>query len=148
MEIRNALKRGPRVQLGFDPETEGRTKQSMAAACDINNIMARFVKTGAVEHGNQYAGSYGYATSQSYHEALSLITKGDSMFADLPAALRGRFNNDVGLFLDFVQDPENLSVMSELGLSEPEAARAGSPPAADPEPPAGVSPPEAAVEGS
>ncbi len=129
---------GPRVQVVF-PEGEGRSKQAMRDECNINKIMAKFQKTGAVEHGNRFAGSYGFATSVSFHEAMNLVAVGESMFNALPGTVRRRFSHDVGEFLDFVQDPANKQEMIELGLSEPEAPPAGSPPVEDQEPPAGVS---------
>ncbi len=144
MDIRGRFDLGPRVQVFFD-ESEGRTKQAMRDECDINFIMKKFIKTGAVDHGNKFSGDYGYATSVSFHDAMNLISKGESMFSELPAAIRDRFSNRVPDFLDFIQDPANAEEMVSLGLSEPgepEAAPAAAAPATQ-EPPAGISEPEA-----
>ncbi len=135
----SAANLGPRVRL--DSGTKSMVKQSFKDETDINKIMARFIKTGAVEHGNQFAGDYGFATSQTYHDAMNLVSKSDSVFAGLPAELRARFVNDPGVFFDFVQNPQNYEEMAELGLSEPEAIPAASAAPVAPEPPAG--PPEA-----
>lgn len=136
---------GPRVRLSF-PKDEGRTKQADTKSCDINLIMAKFIKTGAVEHSARHAGSYGFATSLQFHDAMNLIRKADGMFAELPAVVRDRFGNDSARFLDFVQDPSNHDEMVDLGLSEPRDEPAGSPPASSEEPPAGVSEPPATSE--
>jgi len=144
MEIRSAAKLGPRVRIKF-PE-EGLTKQSMAAECDINNIVAKYQKTGAIAHYSKHEASYGFADSLTLHEALNVVKKADSMFLDLPSSIRTRFEGDPGLFLDFVQDSENSEEMVELGLATPKAV-AEAPRA--PEPPAEGDPaeaPEAPVE--
>ncbi len=133
MIIRSAANLPDRVRLSF-PDGEGRTKQSMRDECDINKIMAKYIKTGAIDHSTRFAGEYGYATSVDFHGAMNIVAQGESMFAELPAALRARFNNDTALFLDFVQDPENESELLSLGLSKPESAPAALPPAPDPEP--------------
>lgn len=108
---------GPRVQLEFE-EGSSRTKQSQTDECDINKIMAKYLRTGAIAHGNKFAGDYGYASSVSFHEAMNCISKGESMFSELPSDLRTRFSNDVGEFLDFVQNPENSKEMISLGLTK------------------------------
>jgi len=138
-------RRYPRVSI--DCSAGGRTKQAMAKDCDINLIMAKYVKTGVIDHGRKYSGDYGYADSVDFHGAMNIVAKGDSMFADLPAVVRGRFNNDTALFLDFVQDEANAEEMVELGLaspSEPEVPEGALPPIVTPEPPAGDLPPKAA----
>lgn len=145
MDLFSRFSLGPRVQVVFD-ESEGRTKQAMRDECDINMIMKKFIKTGAVEHGNKFAGDYGYASSVSFHDAMNLISKGESMFSELPAAIRIRFNNDVPSFLDFVQDPANAEEMVSLGLSEPGESEASIDAPTRQEPPAGVKEPEATSE--
>ncbi len=109
-----------RVQLGdFD---DGATRQSMRDECDINLIMAKFRKTGAVTHFARHAGRYDFADGVTFHEAMNVVTEGDRMFADLPAELRERFV-DPGAFLDFVQDEDNAEEMIEMGLRDPVTAR-------------------------
>ncbi len=106
---------GPRVQ--FECVGRSRTKQAERDACDINKIMAKYVKTGLVSHLNRHGGDYGFATSVSFHEAMNVVTKADSMFADLPAEVRRRFSGEPGEFLDFVQDESNHEEMIKLGLA-------------------------------
>ncbi len=117
-KIYSAANRGPRVQI--DCGSESRTKQSMGDECDINLIMAKYVKTGHLSHVNNHGASYDFASGVSYHEAITLVTEADQMFAELPAQTRGRFANDPAGFLDFVQDPANEAEMREMGLLAPE----------------------------
>lgn len=107
-----------RVQISF-PE-EGRTKQSFKDECDINLIMAKFTKTGAINHVNTFGQTYGFANSIDFTEAMQLITTAQQMFDGLPSAIRTQFENDPSQFLDFVQDDDNTAEMQKMGLIAPE----------------------------
>ena len=93
------------------------TQQSHKDACDINLIMARFVKTGVLEHMREHGPEYGFASSDTFRDSLEIISKANSMFESLPSQIRNRFENDPGQFLDFVQDPGNIDEMREMGLA-------------------------------
>ena len=93
------------------------TRQSHKAECDINNIMKRYQKDGVITHFNKFGKNYGDATGNDFTEAMQIIAKGKSMFEELPSSARSRFDNDPAKFLDFVNDPENLDEMRELGLA-------------------------------
>ncbi len=108
---------GPRVRVSF-PEEEGRTRQSFTRECDINVIMAKYQKTGAISHFSRHKPRYEFATSLDFQEALEVVREGDRIFADLPSSLRERFSTP-GDFLDFVQDPESAEEMLDLGLRDP-----------------------------
>lgn len=133
MEIRSASNLGPRVQLVFTGK--GRTKQAPAAECDINEIMAKYVKTGLLAHANSYRGEYGFASAVDFHGAMNIVTKADQMFDALPAKVRDRFSNDPASFLDFVQADDNEAEMIELGLADPIPVIPVIPPERPPEPP-------------
>lgn len=112
--VRHNTKR-KRFQITF-PE-KGRTKQSFKDESDINNIVAKYQKTGAMAHVNQHGPEYGFATSHDFSSAMRLITQAQNMFNGLPSTIRNRFNNNPGEFLDFVQDANNHDEMLELGLA-------------------------------
>ncbi len=109
-----------RQQISFPKK--GRTKQSFKDECDINQIMAKYQKTGAMAHINQHGGNYAFATSLDFSEAMRLVTQAQDMFDGLPSSIRNRFANDPAQFLDFVQDANNIDEMAELGLIETEQA--------------------------
>jgi len=104
-----------RVQITF-PKNEGRTKESFAEQCEINNIMARHQKTGALTHINKHQAQYGFATSNDFAESMRIVKTAQDMFNALPSNIRTRCANDPGQFLDFVQNPENELEMQKLGL--------------------------------
>lgn len=118
---------------------EGRTKQSFKAECDVNNIVARFLKTGVIDAMNKHAPKYGDCTGLEFQAGMESIIKAENAFKSLPAQLRDRFQNDPGQFLDFVQNDENREEARKLGLLKPEPKQAtpvATPPASDaPTPP-------------
>ena len=92
------------------------TKQSFKDECNINKIMAKFQKTGAIEHYAKHAPTYGDATPIQLMDAQQIIINAQTMFDDLPATIRKKFDNDPAKFLEFVQDEANSEEMIELGL--------------------------------
>lgn len=99
------------------------TKQSFADEVDINNIMARFTQTGVIDHVNSADPNFGYAPSSDFRESLELVKNAHESFADLPAGIRRKFNNDPEQFLAFVEVPENRPQMASMGLLTPEATQ-------------------------
>lgn len=112
---------GPKLKVTLDcPPGFGRTKQSFKDDSDINNIVARFKKTGVMDFAARNEPRYGDAVSGTdFQTAMNVIAQAKSMFAELPAGLRGKFENDPAKFLDFVHDEENEAQMRELGLLKP-----------------------------
>lgn len=108
---------GPHLspQLTFEAGF-GLTKQSHRDECDINQIMARFQKTGVLDFAQNHQGQYADVTGLDYEVGMQNIRKADAMFQDLPSSLRARFHNDPREFLDFVQDEDNRAEATRLGL--------------------------------
>lgn len=115
---------------------DGRTKQSHKAECDINTIVAFYMRTGVFNHGTSKQPQWGdFGDGTTFHEAQQAVVEAKEAFSSLPSAVRDRFKNDPGQFLDFVNDPENLDEAIELGLVEkPPAAPEPTPPAPAPAP--------------
>jgi len=93
------------------------TKQSFTKECDINTILAKYQKTGAIDHVNKHEASYGYATSDDFTASMEIVARGNTMFEELPSTIRNKFENNPAKFLDFVQDENNKKEMQELGLT-------------------------------
>lgn len=91
-------------------------KQSMSAECDINNIMSKYQKTGAISHFSRFEEQYGDVSQIDFFEAVSLVKNAQDMFDHLPSSIRDRFGHDPGKFLEFVQDANNRDEMIDLGL--------------------------------
>jgi len=132
--IRSAYDAHERQSIDYSEE-EKKTKQEAAAECDINNIMARYEKTGLIDHVNQHKGEYGdYTNVQDFQTSVEQISKAQEMFLSIPAAIRSRFDNSPALFLEFVSDPENEHEMREIGLLPAEAGKSAIPSSDDPPP--------------
>lgn len=137
--VRSSANPGPRVQVQFGSQT--RTKQAFKDECDINKIMAKFQKTGAVAHANRRQPEYGFASPHDFAESMRIVTEANAMFAELPSSLRARFANSPEHYLAFVQNPDNILEMADLGLLSDEAAERHSElPDSDPGAPGGTPP--------
>lgn len=123
---------GPKLRQQITFSGEG-AKQSFKDECDINRIMARYQVTGVLpEQIQPGTPQYVDVTGIDYQTGMQKIAAAQSLFAALPAAVRLRFKNDPGEFLDFTQnpDPAAQAELVELGLAvrpphEPLAASPG-----------------------
>lgn len=107
-----------RLQLHFPDD--GLTQQNFHEETDINNIMAKFAKTGLVDHVNKVQGAYGDFTSvQDYQLHLDQVMAAGDAFMALPATIRRRFDNDPAHLVAFLGDPRNRDEAIALGLIEP-----------------------------
>jgi len=104
--MRSAFKPHDRV---FTPVgTISRTQQSFRDETDINQIMAKYQKTGIIDHVNEHGPRYGdQPSAPDYHTAMNLVADTNSMFEELPSSVRADFDNDPSQFLDYVADEGN-----------------------------------------
>lgn len=119
--VKTAYGQKQREQIMF--ADQGRTKQSMSAECDINNIMEKFQKTGVVDFVNKHAPQYGDATGVDFQNSMQIVTKANEMFADLPSTVRKRFNNNPAELLEFCENPDNRQEAIRLGLLNTQLGR-------------------------
>ncbi len=112
--IRSAYGPKQRQQIKF--ASQGRTKQAMQAECDINNIMAKYQKTGVIDFVNKHQPQYGDASGVDFQSAMQTVKRAEAMFADLPSTVRKRFNNNPSELLQFCENPENRQEAIKLGL--------------------------------
>lgn len=112
------------VDLSATKADPDRTKQSFVAQCDINHIMERAKKGASLSHLANFGGQYGDFSNwdeHTYENMLNDLSRANTIFADLPAELRNEFDNNVGKFMGFVNDPENKDRLEEIFpvLAEP-----------------------------
>lgn len=93
------------------------TKQANKKECDINNIIAKFNKTGQLTHVRSSEGQYADFDTLDYHTAMNVITDAQGMFNDLPSNVRADFSNDPGQFVEFALNPDNNQAMQDYGLA-------------------------------
>lgn len=111
-----------RVSITFDPK-EGKTQQSFYKDANVNEIMKKFQNTGKLMLGNREA-TYGHVPATTFHEAMNIVVEAEQMFAGLPSKLRKRFHHDPAEYMEFALNPDNRDEMAQLGLLNPEAAKA------------------------
>lgn len=104
------------------PTGEGRAQQQFKDDCDINVIMRRMLKDKALDHVSKYQPQYGFASGLDFHQAMNIVTQGQSIFDHLPSNIRNYFQNSPARFLDFVDDPNNFEQAEELGIALSPAA--------------------------
>lgn len=97
------------------------TDQQYKDECDVNNIIKKYLQTGSVTHvRNAKEGVYADLTNlPSYHEAMGVVAKANEAFAEIPAAIRNRFNHNPQKLIDFLADPKNKDEAIKLGLKMP-----------------------------
>lgn len=102
---------------GLECKDKSLTDDSQAKDCDVNIIVARFMKTGVLP-GVDVERVYGdFSTVPQYQEAMNIAIKAQEQFDGLEAHVRKRFSNDPSEFLAFVNDPKNGEEMVKLGLA-------------------------------
>ena len=111
---------GPKSKVRKDFKEPSMTKQSFKKEADVNVIISRFQKTGAVEHLNRYQGQYADLQAIDYHQAMNAVLAAQEMFETVPSSVRKQFGNDPQAFLDYATDPANLDKMREWGLAYPD----------------------------
>lgn len=98
-------------------ELPSRTKQEFLEESNINNIMARYQKTGQITHLANGTPKYGdFATAEDYYSASNRVLEAQHTFDALPASVRDRMENNPANLISFMDDPDNLDEAVELGL--------------------------------
>ena len=92
------------------------TEQAHKNETDMNFILRDYARIGLIRHSRENEGKYDDISVQDYQSAMFVVAEANSMFEELPSSIRKRFKNDPTQFLEFVQNPNNLSEMKELGM--------------------------------
>jgi len=107
----------PSVSLSITFPTLGRTKQQFKDECDVNLLMARYLKTGILDGSDPSKARYMDVSAPfSFHEAMNFVADAQGQFYNLPSNIRARFSNDPGELLSFLDNPYNTAEAIALGL--------------------------------
>jgi len=128
----NSLQRQPvtprnqynHARPGTDNQEPSLTKQSFRDETNINNIMARYVKTGIIEHINSLPGTFGFVPNIDFREAQEIVLEGQKKFAELPAIIREKFNHNPAEFVEFCLNPTSTPDLAAMGLLDEAATLA------------------------
>lgn len=95
----------------------GRTKQSMKDECDINLIVATYVKTGFLSHVAKGLPTYvDVSELTDYRSALEHVRSVEDYFKGFPALVRAHFGNDAVAFMEYLETDPSREDMEEIGL--------------------------------
>lgn len=106
---------------GLSDFDASRTVQSEAEDADINVIVRRFGITGELPVSRRVPLPDVFVDSLDYRQALDEVIAAQKAFDAQPAAVRARFANDVGAFVEFFNNDSNRAEAERLGLVAPRA---------------------------
>ena len=95
---------------------DGITEQHHSEACNVNNILATYMKTGILPPVDPNA-QYGDLSDFDYQSMQNQIANANSLFEQLPDNVKNRFGNEPYRFLNFVQDDKNYDELVNMGLA-------------------------------
>ena len=96
---------------------ESLTQQQFKAECDVNNILAKYKKTGMITHLSKHKGEFGdFSNVEDYQTSLARLDQAHQSFQMLPAELRAKFHNDPKNLIAFLSDSSNDEEAIKYGL--------------------------------
>ena len=111
--MRSAYSKPKRVTVQCD---DGLTEQHHTDECDVNKILATYMKTGILPPVDPNA-QYGDLSDFDYQSMQNQIANANSLFEQLPDNVKNKFGNEPYRFLNFVQDENNYDELVEMGLA-------------------------------
>lgn len=93
-----------------------RTQQHYKKSCDVNNIIAKYRKTGILDGGVSKPVFGDFSELGDFHAVANKVIEAQLTFQSLPGKIRDMFHGDVGALIEFVNDPANAARCRELGL--------------------------------
>lgn len=117
MNFVTGLQTSRRVELKCGP---GKTKESFRDECDVKKILAKYIRTGKMDHMRNAALGFADVTGiGSYQDCLAVIANAEEAFNSMPALVRKRFDNDPVQLDLFLRDSANEAEARSLGLLAP-----------------------------
>jgi hypothetical protein len=91
-------------------------QQHQADEADINTIVKRFGVSGMLPQAARAPTYDDFSEVVDFHTAQLAIRRAQESFMTLPAAIRSRFGNDPGAFVDFCSEESNREELRSMGL--------------------------------
>ena len=107
----------PPRTYAFQTTGESMTQQQFKAECDVNNILAKYKRTGMLSHIQKHEGNFGdFSSLEDYQTSLGKLMQAQQSFESLPSELRAKFENDPAQLISFLSDEKNNAEAVKLGL--------------------------------
>jgi len=117
-KIRNKFStyaREPFEAKGIDP-----AQQHFREEVNINNIIAKYNKTGVITHVAKTRKRFGdFKDFADLLPDLDRVTKAQQAFEELPATIRNEFGNSIEGFFKFIKNPANEEQCIKWGIFDP-----------------------------
>lgn len=92
------------------------TQGSDQKEADIHYIL-RQVQRGVLQFNIDHEGKYGdFSGEIDLQKAHNIITAAATMWEEVPSSIRKQFENNSGIFVDFMTDDNNYDAIQEMGL--------------------------------
>lgn len=101
-----------------DITDDTQTQQHLKNEVDVNTILAKWLKTGVIEHVKERQALYADVSSIDFRGALDSVRRAEEAFLALPSQLRRNLGNDPQNFIDWMQSDDDLDLKKEYGLLE------------------------------
>ena len=117
LKIKSRYKNHSPREFAFTCEGESLTQQQFVEECDVNNILAKYKRTGLISHLARHSGNFGdFSSVDDYQTSLGKIMQAQQSFEMLPSELRSKFGNDPGRLIEFMSDEKNTEDCYKFGL--------------------------------
>lgn len=96
-----------------------KTHQSFRDECDINKVLERWMRSGALEHVQKRVPTWGdFTGAVDFKTAHDAVHEASEAFMTLGSDVRAKFANNPAELLAFLRDESNREEAIELGLIE------------------------------
>lgn len=96
---------------------EDKTQQHFRDECNINQIIAKYNKTGIIQHVSRNRQRFGEFMDLADHAInLDKVAKAQQSFDQLPSAIRNEFGNSITGFFEFIKKPQNKQQCIDWGI--------------------------------
>lgn len=119
----------------------GLTEQSHKDDCDLNNIIARYVRSGVPITINEKE-FVDLTQMVDYQTAFNTVKTAQDLFMSLSADIRKTFEHSPAKLLAAIQDPSKKDMLIELGILEAPRVQTGVPSKGEDKPKERTSPPD------
>lgn len=117
VKIKSRYNTHPQHTYSFSTTGESLTQQQFKAECDVNNILAKYKKTGLISHLAKHKGNFGdFSNFEDYQTSLHKVMQAQESFGHLPSELRNKFQNDPGKLIEYLGDKANDEEAIKYGL--------------------------------
>lgn len=117
--VLNSVVNPRRIEVLQMPGGDSLTRQEFVDECDINLIMSRYERGGAVPWNEVSAPQYLDLTlaPSDLMYAMNTMIDAENAFMSLPANVRKEFDNDAMRFVEYASNPDNIVRMREWRLA-------------------------------